>query len=189
MLVLGCPHGSTQGGSWAKARRARRERRVTYCRLRRPISDLHLIPCASGAAEGGAGVGVGGVWGGGLGAGSAWAGDAPIQSHHLAVNCYDNILRVYQRMVGPHTGMAADGTLHSMSGGNGSSAVTGAVDTNAPSAPSAPSCMPSILDLPEILSSTPSFHLQVSLPASSLPVPARARSLPLLARAWRVRQG
>ncbi len=133
---------------------------MTCCRLRRPISDLHLIPCASGAAEGGAGVGVGGVWGGGLGGGSAWAGDAPIQSHHLAVNCYDNILRVYQRMVGPHTGMAADGTHHSMSGGNGSSAVTGGVvDTHAPSAPAS---MPSILDLPEILSSTPSFHLQVS---------------------------
>jgi hypothetical protein len=148
----------------------------------RPISDLHLIR-ASGAPEGGAGIEVGGVKGVGIG-GGMWGGEAPIQSHHLAVNCYDNILRVYQRMAGPHTGMAGDVTSNnSISGANPGSAAPGAVDVRAGTSPLA---MLSILESPEILSSTPSFHLQVSLSACSQAAHGLALSSPTLQRVARV---
>ena len=188
--VTGCGNRLFTGDSKGQIRcwdRKSNKQDLAQVQGARPISDLHLIR-ASGAPEGGAGVEVGGVKGVGIG-GGMWGGEAPIQSHHLAVNCYDNILRVYQRMAGPHTGMAGDVTSNnsmsnnSIGGANAGSAAPGAVDARAGTTPLA---MLSILESPEILSSTPSFHLQVSLSACSQAAHGLALSSPTLQRVARV---
>ena len=150
----------------------------------RPISDLHLLACGSGGNEGihtGAGAAlaapaIGGpaMWpqgNGGSSGGRGGGGEAGVyqqacgavaQGGLLAVNCYDNILRVYERLApqaqalsppppptpssaAPLDPMAMGGEVGSAIAGTGGGGARRIVQQQQP----------------ELLNQRPLFHLQV----------------------------
>ena len=126
----------------------------------RPISDLHLISCGTVANDGvmvsGSGPGSGVVTGGGSRA-EDWQESMAQSCNLLAINCYDNILRVYPRMGGLHTGLASE-TLPGAAGARGV-AMEGEDESNGGGDNSALGPM-SLIESPELLRPSPIFHLQ-----------------------------
>lgn len=172
----------------------------------RPISDLHLLSCGSGGNQGiltGAGgalsaptIGGAGMWpqgNGGSSGGGGGGGEASVYQQAcgavaagglLAVNCYDNILRVYERLApqaqalsppAPPTPSSAASLDPMTMGGEVGSAIAGTGGGGARR----------MVQQPEMLNQRPLFHLQVvqaQPPWPRPPAPSTSSSLtcPLL---------
>jgi len=89
---------------------------------RRPISDLHLVACGSGAAAADAPphahVPSSAVWGSASTLPPAAADTGGGLQSLLAVNCYDNILRVYERLSCVHGSIPAGSMVAASASGH-----------------------------------------------------------------------